>query len=399
MPAVASLLKRSFANGLRSHDVVLRGRENILKLQAVLADFCAHCGQDGRMDDLSYFFAKPGILQSEPVLFLMLKHAVERLEELRTEHLFGAALLYEYKVLGIPLEAMAVVDRAGGTLVGLPEDRARIAARMRDVLTRAGVHIAILSVEATGQAQPMQQMAREAWARKSHEWKIRHRRYAAYLQLAPTLDETLSTMHQKTRFNLRYYRRRAEKELGCYFLPEITLSLEDLIAINKRSSHPVSQSVLRWRLQSQSLLQHRVLVGVKDRDGDWLSVLAARRNGDRSEILWQMNRSGLAQHSIGTVMRSYFIENEIAHEIRRLFVEQGTPHLMKNSFVHRDLYDLVLVRRSLRRFLQYMVQKRLSADNPLTELIMDNTCEWRSGTPGQSQTPRRSERRNHLIAC
>lgn len=387
-------------DGLRSTDIVLRGRDRILQLRTVLTKFCTACGQDGRMDDLHYFFSKPGILQSEPVLFLLLRKEVQHIEKIDADSIFGAALLYEYRLFGFPLKAMAVADRAGGALIGLPEDRPRIAARMRDVLTKMGVHIAILSVDATGQAGPGAQICRDAALSAKHEWTFRHRHYAAYLQLAPSLDATLAGIHQKTRFNLRYYRRRAEKDLGSYFLPEASLNVEEFIAFNKVSSHPVEEAVLRWRLQGQKLLNDPVLVGVKDGTGAWLSILAARRNGNRSEILWQMNRSGLPQHSIGTVMRSYFIENEILHGMRRLYVEQGTPHMMKNSFVYRDLYDLVLVRRSLRRFFEFVARKRLQTDNPLAELLLDDSARWRGSEGTQHDAvAQMTERRRTLIEC
>ena len=392
-------LFKSRHQGLRSHDVILRGRKSILELHHVLSSFCAECGQDGRMDDLHYFFEKSGILDSEPILFLLLKAPVATVADITCNDLSGAILMYEYRFLGLRLKALSVVDRAGGALIARSEDRVRIAARMRDVLMQSGVHLAMLSVDATGYADPAAALTAEIATTKSHRWKMRHRHYAAYLEMQSSMDETLANINQKTRFNLRYYRRRAERDFGSYFLPQISITEQELIAFNRDSSHPSSDKVLRWRLVGQKLLQQPVLVGVKDKDGQWLSILAARRNGDRSEILWQMNRANLPQHSIGTVMRSYFMESEIAQGCRRLYVEQGTPHLMKNSFVHRDLYDIVLVRNSISSMLKKLTKKYLPADNPLAELLHDPALAWQTYDPAMipKAEPRRQERRRPSI--
>jgi len=45
---------------------IVRGREPILRMQQVLADFSARCDQTGAMDDLAYFLSKPGALKKIP---------------------------------------------------------------------------------------------------------------------------------------------------------------------------------------------------------------------------------------------------------------------------------------------------------------------------------------------
>ncbi|MDQ2834241.1 MAG: hypothetical protein M3Y50_10940 [Acidobacteriota bacterium] len=53
-----------------------------------------------------------------------------------------------------------------------------------------------------------------------------------------------------------------------------------------------------------------------------------------------MNRSSVAQYSIGTVSRSYLIEHEIALGMKRLFFEGGTPHTIRHSFVPETAVDI-----------------------------------------------------------
>ena len=59
------------------------------------------------------------------------------------------------------------------------------------------------------------------------QWAIRTRQQPSYLQLGTTYEETLAELGQKTRSNLLYYRRRAEAELHCVFLPEPQISAKD----------------------------------------------------------------------------------------------------------------------------------------------------------------------------
>jgi len=377
--------------GLQGHDVEVRGIENILKLQPVLNEFCHLCDQDGRMDDLLYFFHKPGLLPSRPHLYLLLKEAATDLGQLKSSDLIAAVLLYEYQFASIGLKAFTVVDRTGGALIAPPEIRILIAARMRDIFIKRGAHVAFLTVDATGHESPEAELSEGSQGKNSHLWKIRHRHYPSHLELKDTFDDTLATINKKTRTNLRYYRKRAEAELGAHFLPEISVSEDELIAFNKECSYAVSDDVVRWRFKSHKLLQGPFMMGIKDKDNRWLSILAGRRVEDRTELLWQLNRNDMGQqHSIGTVMRSYYIEEEIKRGSRRLSSDHGTPHPMTNSFVHRDLYDIAVVRSPLRKLFTRAGTKYLHNDNPLAELLADETQPWHKAGSAP-KTSRRNE--------
>jgi predicted SprT family Zn-dependent metalloprotease len=120
-------------------------------------------------------------------------------------------------------------------------------------------------------------------------------------------------------------------------------------------------------------------MGIKDRDGRWLSMLGGRRYLDRSELLWQLNREGLAANSLGTVMRSYFIEHEIAHGSRRMYIEGGTPHPIKFSFVPERLTDLVVLRRSLMaKAMQMVARHTISPDNELSHMLSVKDLTWQA---------------------
>ncbi len=192
-----------------------------------------------------------------------------------------------------------------------------------------------------------------------------------------TFDATLANIGQRTRSNLRYYRRRAEKQLGCTFLPEIQITREELLAFNEQCMYAVPASVAGWRYDSLKELAVPLMMGLKDGEGRWLSMLGGRRYGGRSEILWQLNRDGYATDSLSTVMRSYFIEHEIGQGSTRLYIEGGTPQPIRFSFVEEKLIDLAVVRHSpLGEMMARLARYYISPDNELANMLDAQDLCW-----------------------
>jgi hypothetical protein len=118
-------------------------------------------------------------------------------------------------------------------------------------------------------------------------------------------------------------------------------------------------------------------MGIKDREGHWLSILGGRRYLDRSEVLWQLNREGLAANSLSTVMRSYFIEHEIAHGSRRLYIEGGTEHPIGFSFVPENLTDLAVVRSTwMAKAMRAIALRYVSGSNELSRMLSATDLDW-----------------------
>jgi hypothetical protein len=127
-----------------------------------------------------------------------------------------------------------------------------------------------------------------------------------------------------------------------------------------------------WRYDSLKEMSEPLLMGVRDRDGRWLSLLGGRRHHGETEILWQMNRDGLSAYSLSIVMRSYFIEHEIGQGMTRLAIEGGTPHPMRFSFVNDRVTDLVVLRRSrLGLLVPKLVKFFIKPDNDLALMLLD----------------------------
>lgn len=359
----------------------ISGSAAILRLSERLKEFSVCCGQPDAMQDIAYFLSKPGALPRVPHL-LLAGPADLNLKNPSSRDLLGVLLIFEQCVSGIGTRAFATNDRSGrSTLVARPLDRAKIAALTSRALLDRGAHLILMSyrpgeVEQSGGVN-FSPLGLRAKGKRVAQWAIRERTIPGYLPLSITYDATLAQVGTRTRRNLRYYRRRAESELGCVFVPLVEASREEVLAFGRECMYPVPPEVVGFRYDSLKDLADPVFMGIKDRDGRWLSMLGGRRYLNRSEILWQLNRDGLAAYSLGTVMRSYFIEHEIGCGSRRLYTEGGTPHSMKFSFEREELTDLVVVRRTLlAKAMQILAQHLISRDNELSHMLGAQDLEW-----------------------
>ncbi len=357
------------------------GRERVLRLSHQLRDFSARCGQSDAMHDIAYFLSKPGAFPRVPHLLLVSRTGEMDVERPNLDDLLGLLLIFEQRVSGFGAGAFATNDRSGrSTLIALPPCRSLVAALASRALLDRGAQLILMSFRGEEEthgagAQPPLLIATRG--KGVARWARRERTIPGYLPLSATFDATMATMGQRTRRNLRYYRRRAESVLGCEFLAQVEVSREDVIRFNRECMYAAPADVAGWRYDSLQELAAPVFMGLRHRDGRWLSMLGGRRYMDRSEILWQMNRDGFSTHSLGTVMRSYFIEHEIALGSRRLYTEGGTPHSIKFSFVEENLTDLVVVRRTwVAKAMQLVAQRYIKPDNELSHMLSVRGLEW-----------------------
>jgi len=370
---------------------VVRGCDSILRLQRVLADLSARCGQPGVMDDVGYFLSKPGTLKRIPYLLLFSKTSRLDLERVTANDLVGAVLLYKYVVLGCGIGTFSTNDRSGrGSLVAPAALRTAIATMVSRRLMERGALAVLISFRDGDSSNKKEGATKGELARDSEagdrnaRWMWRERETPDYLPLEETFDGTLAKIGQRTRRNMRYYRKRAEAELGCVFLPEVRIDKGEFLDFNRDCMYAVPAKAAGWRYDSLKYLEAPLFMATKDREGHWLSLLGGRRHNGGTEILWQMNRDGLSAYSLSIVMRSYFIEHEIRHGMTRLYMEGGTAHPMRFSFVHDKVTDLVVMRRSqLALLVPKLVKVFIKPDNELALMLLDKSLY--GGSPEQNQ--------------
>ncbi len=345
------------------------------------------------MHDIIYFLSKPGVLPRVPQLLLVGAPGLDA-ENPAVDDLTGVVLVFEHRIAGIETRIYATNDRSGrNSLVAAPQHRMQLARTVAHALLERGAHLVLMSFRMDDEIAPAATsesllLAGAKHSRKSVRWAVRERLIPGYLPLAETYDATLASIGQKTRFNLRYYRRRAESQLGCVFVSPARPSREELVAFSQESMYPVPARTMALRYDSLWELSQPFLMGLKDKSGRWLSMLGGRRYLDRSEILWQLNRDGLAPYSLGTVMRSYCIENEILHGSRRLYIEGGTSQPIKFSFVPEKVVDLAFVRPTVvANAIQAVARKYISPDNELLHMLWAPGLEWKTAAPANRSKP------------
>jgi hypothetical protein len=363
-----------------AHFFVLRGRVEILRLRSVLTTLSERCGQAGAMDYLEYFLTATENLKKTPYLVLIALRSDLGVFELRAEDLQGAVLVYEYNVMGFPSRLFTTCDFNGRRAVIAPADlRTQVSAKVCRYLMEKGAQVVLLSLE-PGSPKSCQTCFEAAMAGKRKRWWTTQTREAGgILALQKTMCETLAGMGRHTRRNFRYYRRKAEAELGCSFVNDVksALTMVQLMELNDASTHPVAQSVLERRYKTMRSMEGFFSVGLRQADGQWISLLGGRRHHGVTEIDWQMNRGGLAKYSVGTVIRSYLIEYEIAIGTHKLFFEGGTPHSMRYSFLSEKAMDIVVMNRSLFVFLLRRSSKWLRPKkNFLLQTLTTPAVKW-----------------------
>ena len=140
------------------------------------------------------------------------------------------------------------------------------------------------------------------------------------LWLPATYDLFLEKLGPQTRRNMRYYRRRAEKE-GWTFVSDI--GREEAFAA-MTSLYPLRQAgrknwaELTGAERNLSEVPGAFFSGLRTATGEWISVLGGWVRGANMFILMQLNNATYPKASLSTVLRSYVIEKAIDSGIRHI---------------------------------------------------------------------------------
>lgn len=365
------------------HAVVLSGHADVLAQSALLESLAERCDQAGAMNWLGYFLAAPSFRGKKPYLVLITKSSIPA-ASLRLDDIHAAVLLFEYRVMGLPTRAFSTDDWAGFRTVIAPEaERAAISALAADAMFDRGAQMVLIS-----SLQPRENVRTFAPVMRYRAlWVSGKRPVAMTLLLEPTLTATLAKLGKSTRFNLGYYRRRLQAVEPCELIGDACGLLQDheLEALNQKSLNPVDPDEFRLQVQSACNLPGGFMLGLRTLQGKWLSLIGGWRQGGVTVLHWQMNTAGYEKLSVGTAMRSYFLEHEVGRGTTKLIYYGGTPHSMGNSFEREQVSDLIVRRRSLRSAALHVVVRVLAAmrshigiNSLIVQVVGSNQLNWRS---------------------
>jgi hypothetical protein len=361
--------------GLATPVQVVRGRDNIARMRPLLVELCQRTGQTGAMDSLEYRLGAPSALGKMPYLVLLGIPPTLEINEAVAADVQGAVVLYEYRVAGQSMRVFITDDLTGRqTVIAPAELRAQVAQIAGRALIEQGALMALISLEGKMETDRSFLPARQS---SPCHLAVRRRIMPRDLLTEDTIEATMASLGKRTRRNLRYYRRLAETHLGAIFVPEVEITREEFVEMNRTSTNPAPPADAAWRYECITGLEHTMFAGVRAADGRWLSLVGGRRIQGVTEIEWQMNRSGLPRYSLSTVMRSYLLEHEVALGATKLMFQGGTPHSMRHSLILSEALDILVMRRSslawvLRRCARWIFPR----SNFLGSALLDKSLTW-----------------------
>jgi hypothetical protein len=256
----------------------------------------------------------------------------------------GVLYTKERVIAGIPTGIVYGDGSLGGMLVSNPEHQQKAFGVAMEVLLESpgirgarlrvlrscgeidGVRQLIAAKSMEGQFSPMERNGSPLW------------KYHAHLQLADTYEHFLGGLGSTTRHNFRYYRRRFEAA-GHKF--EEQLSTDELrsAALELRpKSKFTAQSKLAGFKRTLDMVAatHRPLaIGLKHRDGQWLSVIGGWYRPGGAVLCFQCNYDcDFDADSLSTVLRAYLIELLIRQGLKELVIwgDTGPPLSLYASY-------------------------------------------------------------------
>lgn len=357
---------------------MLKGKERVLRMHRLLAELSARCDQIGAMDHISLFLNSTMNKKKIPFLILASTQAEMDPFSLHVEGLVGAAVVYEYEVFGWPTKVFVTDDGSGSrTVIAAPPLRSALTIKVCEHLIQRGARAALLSYKEEVNPQPQDIEIARIVVPSGTVWGSQVRTMSTYLIIQSTLDATLAQLGRHTRRNLRYY--RAELELGCQFFPEArsAISKTGFCKLNRISTHPVQERAMEQRYETLADLKDSFCMGIRAEDGRWLSLMGGRRHHGWTEVDWQVNRAGMDRSSLGTVMRSYFLENEVALGTMRVYFEGGTPHTIRHSLQTEKAVDIIALLPSWPvRLMTAFAKSSFGKKNFLMQTLADRSIRW-----------------------
>jgi hypothetical protein len=316
-------------------------------------------GQSGALDEIELLVKHPTALRKLPCLVFVGLREGTHLKDVRAEEIHGAVLFYEY-ILGAPTGVFATDDVSGErTVLAHHTIRAQVAEQACRILIAHGAAVCLASVSDVPAPGP-RPVRGEPDLDAPCSVAVRIRTQARDLELGNSLGETMAAFGKNTRRNFRRYRQRVEQDLGATFVPNVQITPEDFLELNRCSTNPVPEEDAAWRYHFAMSSSRRLLIGMRDNAGRWLSLIAGTRYPDLS-----------------TVMRSFLLEHESAIGTRKLLFKGGTPHSMGLSLAPAETLDVVVVRKGIRGWLlRRLAHWIFPRSNFLGRALEDQSLAW-----------------------
>jgi len=281
--------------------------------------------------------------------------------------LYGAALLHGRTKFWLPTGVLKAGHLCGrGAAIARSADRPavlEIAARVliRNLLAHTvAIRLLRCDLDGTRDEVPAQEV--------DGRWLLRETR--SCISLEGGMEGLMSRLSYKMRRNLGYYRRRAEKELACVFIPQLspTQSRQAVEVLHRRTDYPIPTALaLRYEAALRET-PNSFAMGLHDGAGNWLSFLAGWRGEDAIYVEWQLNSMGHDTASLSTVMRAYCLEHETNRGTSQVIFIGGTTTAWSRACVPQICGDLLVVRNGFVGIVTRALARWLRPSGELAEM-------------------------------
>ncbi len=316
---------------------VFVGRRRVAAAASVVESLRQSLGVASDMTtNMFWFMSRMAVWQNSPLVVVLEKDNQPA----------AAVLLYGKQKFGVPTGVIKGGSRSGdGLVIAAAGQRvAALEAAAGAVLALPWVHTILASMR--GATEP--KAVTPETARIHCAWHTTD--VSTDLSLEGGFEGFLSRLRPRSRRNYYYFRRRAERELGVVFVPDLlpedaAKAVEEL---HGASMYSVSRA---HSIRLEAAIRQTpgyFAMGVRDAAGQWLSYLSGWRQPEGTYVEWQLNRDELQAASLSTVMRTYFLEHEAAHGVTRVVFVGGLSAALGRYCAPDSRLDLLATRRGIR---------------------------------------------------
>lgn len=319
----------------KSRILVVRGAEHISKLRPILLELRDRVGQsDDMLTSPDWFMSRTLMWDATPVVVLQ---SVD-------EVIQSAVLLHVRCWHGIWTGVLKCGDLTGAAgVIALTHNRLSAVERaVETIFDNTLAHTVVATLR-----QPAVAALSNGCVPPTHGGGWQTREVRCRLNLIGGLDEFLLRQSRKFRRNFHYYRRCAEVELGCRFLPNLTAaqSSEAVRALHGQGIYVVPG---RRAIRHEAAVRNTAgsfAMGLIDKEGRWISYLAGWRQAESTFIEWQLNVVDHEATSLSTVMRSFLVDHEAKRGAQSLMFVGGTSGSWARACELETCADLLAIRK------------------------------------------------------
>ncbi|MGD1097354.1 MAG: hypothetical protein ABSB35_35885 [Bryobacteraceae bacterium] len=154
------------------------------------------------------------------------------------------------------------------------------------------------------------------------------------LSLPNTYEDILRSFGSTTRHNFRYYRRRFENA-GHAYLDNLQIDEARLAACYLQPKCSKSIAPIDRFLRMTAAATRPLAVGLKHRNGEWLSVICGAYSSAAGVLYTQLNNDrDFPRDSLSVVLRAYLIESLIRRGMKQFVILGGTAPPLNRYATH-----------------------------------------------------------------